>query len=322
MVTSLLLAVAVRAAGAPAPGDRVEPFSLLGVDDRTVAWKPGRVTVFSFCAFWCDTWKEQGKRLAAAGNALGGLPVDFVTISVDGRWSERAVGKVVGVVLLDSGGALRTRLGIGRVPYTMVVDATGKVGYAAQGIARSKPIEDAVRVALGGRPLVAAGEVYLAFDDFPSGELDQRLLDLLRAEDVPATFFCIGKHVEERSDIVRRAAEEGHSLQLHSWDHRRDDPQLDRCVKAIAGVAGVEPTLYHPPGTTDILELGGARRAVPVVTPYDYARPGEEELSRRVLHAVKPGCVIMLHAGVSDTMAALPAIIRSLKARGFTFGTL
>ena len=50
--------------------------------------------------------------------------------------------------------------------------------------------------------------------------------------------------------------------------------------------------------------------------PYDYTRPGKEELRRRILLAAKPGCIVLLHAGVSDTIDVLPGIIASLRERG------
>ena len=75
---------------APAPGDRIAPFALpvWGDGGGTFRWKPGRLTVLSFCAFWCDTWKEQTARLAVTTHALQGMPVDCLTISVAGRWAE------------------------------------------------------------------------------------------------------------------------------------------------------------------------------------------------------------------------------------------
>jgi alpha-beta hydrolase superfamily lysophospholipase len=59
-----------------------------------------------------------------------------------------------------------------------------------------------------------------------------------------------------------------------------------------------------------------------VVNPYDFARPGTGEITRRVLLAVKPGGVVLLHAGVSETIDSLPGIIKSLMGRGFSLETL
>jgi peptidoglycan/xylan/chitin deacetylase (PgdA/CDA1 family) len=325
LVLAVLLVVGtVPSAAGPVPGDRLASFSLPKQSGGVFEWRPGRVTVMSFCAFWCSTWKEQSRRLAEAGKALGGLPVDFVTISIDGRWSEVGAGKISGTVLLDPGRSLSGPLAIEKIPYTVVVDTDGRVHYAAHGITRSQVIEQMVRECVVGDAPDITGPIYLTFDDFPSKdkELDYRLLDVLRKEDVHATFFCICSRVEESGDIVRRAAREGHTLQSHSWDHQAANPKLDRCAKAIKDTVGVEPTLYRPPGSSQCLRIGGKEMSNPVVNPYDFARPGTGEITRRVLLAVKPGGVVLLHAGVSETIDSLPGIIKSLMGRGFSLETL
>lgn len=304
---------------APMPGDLISPFTLNTQDGKSLSWLPGRTKVFSFCAFWCDTWKEQAKRMAQVQESLKSLPVDTITVSVDGRWAERGSGRMRGTVLLDSGGKLTTTLGIGAVPYTMVVGADGRVLYASQGIARTQPVLDSVRAAVDRRP-GSTGEVCLVFDDFPSGSSDDDLLDLLRAEGIPATFFCVCDRVAG-SRTVRRAAQEHHSLQIHSWNHDATAPEIERCVRTLNSV-GAKATLYHPPGRSEFFSVDGQERHYALVNPYDYTRPGAKEITRRTLLAAKPGCAILLHAGVSQTLDALPEIIRSLRARGFRLGLL
>jgi hypothetical protein len=72
------------------PGDGVAPFTLLPYrGTRPVTWRPGQVSVLSFCALWCDTWIEQSRRLAAVQRDWHGLPIRYLTVSVDGRWAER-----------------------------------------------------------------------------------------------------------------------------------------------------------------------------------------------------------------------------------------
>jgi len=325
VVAIVLVAVAaLPLAAAPVPGDCVLPFPLPEANGDTLSWTPGRATVLCFCTFWCDTWKEQSRRLDAASKALRGLPVDFLTISADGRWSERSAGRTVGRLLLDRGSALTRSLGIDGIPYTIVVDTQGRVSFAAQGIVRASSVRDAVRNGFTHEPSRPAGEIYLAFDDYPSrrADADDRLLDALRAAGVKATFFCICSQLDENRDVVRRAANEGHSLQVHCWDHTAEDPQIGRCAQALRRAAGVNPTLYQPAGSPKCFRIGGADLRAAVVNPYDYARPGEKELSRRVLLAVRPGRIVLLHAGVSETINALPDIIRSLQTRGFRFGLL
>jgi hypothetical protein len=319
---ALLLALQSAACPAPGPGDSIPPFTLPALDGEGVRWQPGTVTVFSFCAFWCDTWQEQTRRLLACEKSLSGLPVRFLTVSVDGRWSERGRNSAGPPVLLDTGSRVSSRLGIQTVPYTVVVAGEGWVHYAAQGILRADAVQRAVRELFDDRGAPLGGIVYLTFDDFPSPQGDDELLDLLRAEGVQATFFCIGQNIARRKEMVRRAAREGHSLQIHSWSHDALRPEAARCAQALREAASIEPTLYRPPGRPVLRRLDGGTLALPVVNPYDFSRPGESELVRRMLLAAKPGSVILLHAGVAETRAALPRVLAALRQRGFSFGVL
>ncbi len=62
-------------------------------------------------------------------------------------------------------------------------------------------------------------EVYLTFDDGPSDKTTENILDVLKENDVKATFFIIGKYIEGREDILKRIVKEGHSLGLHTYSH-------------------------------------------------------------------------------------------------------
>src|SRR5207244_1172338 len=97
--------------------------------------------------------------------------------------------------------------------------------------------------------------IALTFDDGPSAKLTPKLLDLLAAHHIKATFFVIGENVSEHPEIVARAAREGHQIGNHSWSHPNlgkmsDDAvrrQLQRTEDAIKSAIGAPPTLLRPP---------------------------------------------------------------------------
>jgi peptidoglycan/xylan/chitin deacetylase (PgdA/CDA1 family) len=321
----------------PGPGDRLASFTLLPYrGTQSVSWEPGRVTVLSFCALWCDTWREQSARLRAVRRSLDGLPITYRTISVDGRWAERFTdgGATDTDVLLDSGGRLSERLGVRAVPWTFVADKAGVIRFARQGIVRQEELEPLLRrLITGAGPSVDDAAVFLTFDDFPtvkpgaSISEDEDLLDILRAASVPATFFCIGEHLTESAgaSAARRAAREGHSLQMHSWEHDAANPNLPRCIRTLCDLTGSAPTLYRPPGHSELYSADGRTPVTPrrpVVNPYDFQRPGPAELTRRILHAAGPGSVIQLHAGIAETRNILPGLLEAIRRRNLSFATL
>src|SRR4029077_201733 len=93
--------------------------------------------------------------------------------------------------------------------------------------------------------------VAMTFDDGPSAKLTPKLLDLLAAHHIKATFFLIGQNVVENPDIVAREAREGHEVANHSWSHpnlaKMSDggvrDQLRKTDEAIRSAAGHGPTL-------------------------------------------------------------------------------
>jgi len=312
----ILVAAGADSIAAPVPGDQIKPFTMVSSGGKPVQWKPGRVTVISCMAFWCDTWKTQAPRLDLARKASGVLPVDFVQVIIDGRYS-KYLASTPFEYWLDRDGSWSKVQKIDRVPYTFVLDAAGRIRWASYGIVRSEVLSAEIRKAL--RPSNDGGLLYLTFDDFP-GKGANELLDTLRAKDVKATFFCIGTNAESQKDAVRRAANEGHSVQMHSWSHDAKAPELDKLTKLLIGL-GAKPTLYRPPGSESILR-GDTKLNLRVVDPYDFANPKPEELERRIMHRVSNGSVIQLHSGAAVTQKMLGAIIDALKARGFRFGLI
>ncbi|MFJ9665263.1 polysaccharide deacetylase family protein [Streptomyces sp. NPDC101219] len=178
--------------------------------------------------------------------------------------------------------------------------------------------------------------VALTFDAGPS-EHSARLLDILKEEQVPATFFLMGrKHIDRYPALVRRMADEGHELANHTWTHRRLtdlEPEeireeLTRTDDAIERLTGHRPTLMRPPqGRTDATvheicrELGLAE-ILWSVTAKDYATTDSELITRRVLTQVSRDGIILLHDLYDGTVPAVPGIIDALKKRGYVFVTV
>ena len=99
--------------------------------------------------------------------------------------------------------------------------------------------------------------IYLTFDDGPSDRVTPRILDVLKAENVKATFFIVGKNAVLRKEILKRAVREGHTLGVHSYSHVYNEiyssvqsliEDIDKCNEVIKEITGAPATLYRFPG--------------------------------------------------------------------------
>jgi len=178
--------------------------------------------------------------------------------------------------------------------------------------------------------------VALTFDDGPS-EDTERILEVLRAYDLKATFFMLGRQVELFPETARRVVADGHEIGNHSYSHpvylfrsrSQTRLQLERAQKIIAGVTGKQPRLARPPcgvrtpAYFAAAEALGLRTVQWNVAGFDWKERTGAEIANSVLRETSAGSIILLHDGDSAlkrdrsaTVAALPMIIEGLKARG------
>jgi peptidoglycan/xylan/chitin deacetylase (PgdA/CDA1 family) len=174
--------------------------------------------------------------------------------------------------------------------------------------------------------------VALTFDDGPS-DYTPGFLDVLAEKDVPGTFFEIGQEMPGREATMRRALAEGDELGDHTENHVElpDYEQIAGAAERIAAYTHFRPCLFRPPGgavDASVLDSAGSlgmRTVTWDVDPTDWANPGSGAVYSRVVGAAQPGSIILMHDGGGDrsgTLAALPSIIDTLRARGYGFATV
>ncbi|WP_328874654.1 polysaccharide deacetylase family protein [Streptomyces sp. NBC_00287] len=178
--------------------------------------------------------------------------------------------------------------------------------------------------------------IALTFDAGPS-ENSPRLLDILKEEQVPATFFLLGKrHIEKYPELVRQMADEGHEVASHTWDHKiltELEPEeireeLERPNEEIERLIGRRPTLMRPPqGRTDdtvhkICRELGLAEVLWSVTAKDYKTNDSALIKKRVLEQSSRDGIILLHDIYRGTVPAVPGIIKALKKQGYVFVTV
>ena len=190
-------------------------------------------------------------------------------------------------------------------------------------------------------------EVALTFDDGPYGTPTSEILSTLETDHVPATFFLIGKNVEEYPSLAKREVADGDLIGNHSYNHSMHlasatdasfQSNLDEAEQIIASTTGVHATFFRPPygnlslTMREVLAKEGYTIVMWNVDPrdWDFTNSSTTAVINRVLAHVKNDSIILLHDGRdthvgyprSNTVNALPTLINDLRARGYTFVTV
>lgn len=214
---------------------------------------------------------------------------------------------------------------------------TGKVS----GVEASRTvIVTADKMVVVRRPATAADKlVALTFDDGPYPGQTEKILAVLKRENVRATFFMLGSKVRSSPGLVSKVATEGHVIGTHSYDHveltklkpaaiRKD---IAAGINAIVSVTGTRPVWFRPPYGDVNGTVRAQARALNVkvalwdIDTLDWTRPGVHMLYRNAVRSTTRGDIVLMHDGGGDrkqTIDALPIIIRDLRSKGFTFVTL
>ena len=182
-------------------------------------------------------------------------------------------------------------------------------------------------------------EIALTFDDGPNPYFTPLILDILNKYNVKATFFCIGRQVAAYPALVKQEYMAGHIIGNHTWSHpdlallspANVNLQLVSTSNAIQEAIGVQPIYFRPPyGVMSVPALTQAYHlGLTTVIWNDEARdwqlPGMNVIVERILGLARNGAIVLLHDGGgnrSQTVAALPYIIKGLRARGFQLVTI
>lgn len=176
--------------------------------------------------------------------------------------------------------------------------------------------------------------IALTFDDGPSTAYTPVLLDGLKERGVHATFFLIGKNIEQgdNDDIVKRMYEEGHLIGNHTYSHveitKLDDEsaykEISRTNELIEGITGARVEFMRPPFGSWQKELEARVQVIPVmwtVDPLDWATENVDEIVNKVVTEVEENDMILLHDCYDSSVKAALRIIDLLQAEGYRFVT-
>ena len=219
----------------------------------------------------------------------------------------------------------------------LVLCAALAAGYGLLRLSRARTFQ-----AFGGLVARAATEqkaVALTFDDAPFAA-DAEVLRLLAREGVKATFYCIGANIDRDPAAAAAIAAAGHEIGNHTYSHKRmvfKTPgyvagEIERTDALIRASGYTGPITFRPPYGKKLLALPWYLKNRGVTTvmwdlePDTYFAGDAPRIEEYVLGGAAPGSIILLHPlcgqACAADRAALPGIIKGLKARGYAFVTV
>lgn len=184
-----------------------------------------------------------------------------------------------------------------------------------------------------------AKEIYLTFDDGPTPEITNFVLDELKKYNAKATFFCIGKNIANHPDIFKRIVTEGHAIGNHTQNHLKgwsteNDAYLenvDVCKKTITQFsnATIQQKIFRPPygkmkssQAKEILKKGYKIIMWTVLSADFDTLISKDKCLQNVLKNTKNGSIIVFHDSVkaAEKIAfVLPKVLKEFSEKGFSF---
>jgi len=179
--------------------------------------------------------------------------------------------------------------------------------------------------------------VFLTFDDGPDAEQTPQVLDVLKNNNVSATFFCVGNKIEQNAELVKKMVAEGHTIGMHTYAHNwrftiananKVKFDLQQCQSIIRKVCGFDCVLFRPPfGVTNpsmakSLRIMGIKTIGWTIRTFDTNGKSDEKLLQRIEKQLTPGAIILLHDRLPNSAQRLQKVIELIRAKGYTIGNL
>ena len=175
--------------------------------------------------------------------------------------------------------------------------------------------------------------IALTFDDGPHPIYTPQMLELLKEEQVPATFFLLGENVELYGDVVKEIAKEGHLIGNHTYHHvqvtslslEEACKEIQETSDLIEELTGTGTEYVRPPFGTWNEELEERLNLIPVmwsIDTKDWTTQNVDWIVRETVKHAEDHDIILMHDSYQSTVDAVKRIIEQLEAEGFEFVTV
>ncbi len=185
----------------------------------------------------------------------------------------------------------------------------------------------------------AENTIALTFDDGPSPEYTPKILEILKENHINATFFVEGQFAKRYPELIKQIYANGNVIANHTMNHlmltrlnsKSMQTEISGTNEIIEKILGFQPKCLRPPYGKHNKSIDDYAHSLNMavlnwdLNSFDYERPGTQKLIAWVLKNTYNRYVILLHDGGgnrSQTVAALPAIIKGLQEKGFGFETI
>lgn len=175
--------------------------------------------------------------------------------------------------------------------------------------------------------------IALTFDDGPSDKTTPKVLEILKSQNVPATFFMLGQQVERFPQIAKQIKDEGHELGDHSYSHpnlvelseEEIRNQIENTEIAIYKATGALPKTVRPPYgsvNTAIAPIIGLPISQWSIDSLDWKTHNAQKITTEIRNHAFNGGIVLMHDIHPETVEALPTVINNLRKDGYEFLTL
>lgn len=174
--------------------------------------------------------------------------------------------------------------------------------------------------------------VAITFDDGPNTEFTPQILKILKNYNAKATFFCIGKHIEQYPDIIKEIINDGHTIGNHSYSHssffdfygkRKVIAEIKKTDDLIQKLIGKKMNLFRPPyGVTNPSISKAIKQTAHKVIGWnirslDTVKNNDQEILNRITNKITPGSVILLHDSKAITVNVLEQLLLFLQKNNY-----
>jgi peptidoglycan-N-acetylglucosamine deacetylase len=177
-------------------------------------------------------------------------------------------------------------------------------------------------------------QIAISFDDGPAQQYTGEILQVLKSNNIPAAFFCIGNRIEGNEVLLHQLIADGHIIGNHSYSHhfwfdmfsvKKMQADIQMMSDTVKKTIGLQPKLFRPPyGVTTpnmkkVMKKDGYTAIGWNIRSMDTVIRNEKKLLNKIVGSLQPGAIILLHDTSKVTASVLQQFINETRNKGYEF---